>query len=285
VRPILFVLFSVAALVRMGVTPFHSWLPVAFERGALLPVALLVSTRTGVYVLARLVLPAFPEAVQAARPALAILALSSAVYGALAALGQHDLRRLLAFWVVSQSGIMLTGLAFGGTHAVSGTLLYWIGFGLATTGLALVVAALEARTGSSDVRDFGGIVRKLPMLAACFFLFGLATIAVPGTVAFVAEELLVHGALEAHPALTIFMIFAMVLNAIAFVRAFTQTFLGEPRLRRVGLGDIQDLSPRERLTAAALVLILVLAGIWPGVLLAAQQAAAEAIACEACRAR
>jgi NADH-quinone oxidoreductase subunit M len=278
VRPVLFALFSVAALVRMGVTPFHSWLPVAFERGALLPLALLVSTRTGVYVLARLVIPALPESVHAARPALTLLALSSAVYGAIAALGQHDLRRLLAFWVVSQSGIMLTGFAFGSMHAVSGTLLYWIGFALATTGLALVIAALEARTGSSDMRDFGGIVRKLPRLAACFFMLGLATIAVPGTVAFVAEELLVHGALQAHPGLTIFMILAMVLNAIAFVRAFTLTFLGELHPRHIGLGDIQDLLPRERLTAAALVLILVLAGVRPGVLVAAQQAAAEAIA-------
>jgi NADH-quinone oxidoreductase subunit M len=101
---------------------------------------------------------------------------------------------------------------------------------------------------------------------------------VSGIIAFVAEELLVHGAVEAHPGITIFMILAMVLNAISFVRAFTQTFLGELRPHRVSLAHIQDLLPRERLTAAALVLILVLAGVRPAALVTAQQPAAKALA-------
>lgn len=277
-RPVLFGLFAVSALIRMGVTPFHSWLPVSLERGPTLLVALMVSARTGLYLLTRLVLPAFPEAGHAAMPLLTTVALISALYGAIAALGQHDLRRMLGFWLVSQSGIMLTGLVFGDAHSVSGTLLYWLGFGISTIGLVLVISALLARAGSVDMRDFGGVVRQLPTLSACFFLLGIATIAVPGTVAFVAEDMLVHGALDAHPMLTLVMIVAMVLNAITFMRAFTNTFLGEVRPHSLSLGDVRDLLPRERLTVVALLLMLITAGVFPGVLVSAQEPAAKAIA-------
>jgi NADH-quinone oxidoreductase subunit M len=277
-RPVLFALLAIAALIRMGVTPFHSWLPVALSRGPSLLVALIVSARTGLYLLTRLALPAFPDAGHAAMPVLTTVALVSALYGAIAALSQQDLRRMLGFWLVSQSGIMLTGLVFGDAHSVSGTLLYWLGFGISTIGLSLMISALEARSGSVDMRDFGGVVRRLPTLAACFFLMGIATIAVPGTVAFVAEDMLVHGALETHPMLTLVMIVAMVLNAITFMRAFTTTFLGEVRAHSLSLGDVRDLLPRERLTVVTLLLMLITAGIFPGVLVSAQEPAAKAIA-------
>jgi NADH-quinone oxidoreductase subunit M len=277
-RTLLFVLFTFAALVRMGVFPLHSWLPLAFERGPLLPLALMLSMRTGLYLLARLVIPLFPEASHAAMPTLTLIALTSALYGAVGALAQTDLRRLLAFWVISQSGIMLTGLVFGDADAISGSLLYWFSFATSTSGLALLISALEARTGTTDIRHFGGLVTQVPMLSACFFLLGLANIAVPGSVAFVAEDMLVHGAMEKHPLLTLVMILAMVLNAISFMRAFTSVFLGEQRPERGQHGTLQDLLPREHLTAAALLLMLVAAGILPGTLIAAQRPAAKSIA-------
>ncbi len=276
-RSALFALLSVAALVRMGVAPFHSWLPVSLEHGHASAVALLVSTRTGLYVLARLALPLFPSAARGALPVLIALALVSAVYGSLAALGQRDLRRLVGFLVVSQSGIMLTGFALGDVLAISGALLYWIGFGIATTGLVIMLNALRARTGSSDIQAFGGIVRELPKLSFAFFLFGLATIAVPGSVAFAAEEMLVHGALGLHPVLTVVMILSMVLNAITFVRAFAHAFLGERRSKRPR-GTMQDLGPREHLTAAALLLLLFSLGVVPRPVVALQTLAAHEIA-------
>jgi NADH-quinone oxidoreductase subunit M len=278
-RPWIFWLLSVAALVHMGITPFHSWLPLTFQRGALLPVALLVSMRGGLYVLARLALPAFPEVGHDAMPMLVAIALISALYGAVLGLGQNNLRRLLAYWVVSQSGIMLTGFVFGDEHAVSGTLLYWLGFAMATIGLSLVLAALEARAGTVEIQQLGGLVRRMPNLCACFFLFGLATIAIPGTVAFAAEDMLVHGALEAHPGLTLVMIVAMVLNAVSVVRAFTVGFLGEARpLSRVQRGSLVDLLPRERVALVSLLIALIVAGIWPAPIISAQTPAARAIA-------
>jgi NADH-quinone oxidoreductase subunit M len=277
-RPVLFTLFVVAVLVRMGVAPFHSWLPEALEHGSLLGVAFLVCMRTGVYLLARLVIPAFPDETMAAMPLLTSVALLSAVYGAVAAISQFDLTRMVGFLVVSQSGIMLTGLVFGDEHAISGTLLYWLGFAVATFGLVLMIAALRARTGSSDMRELGGIVGRVPHLATAFFLFGLATIAIPGTLAFAAEDMLVHGALEAHPLLTIVMIVAMVLNAITVVRAFASTFLGEPREHGPTRGLLQDLLPRERVVSVALLLTLIASGLYPQALIEAQAPAARHIA-------
>lgn len=277
-RPVLFTLFVVAVLVRMGAAPFHSWLPESLEHGSLLGVAFLVCMRTGVYLLARLVIPAFPDETMAAMPLLTSVALLSAVYGAIAAISQSDLTRMVGFLVVSQSGIMLTGLVFGDEHAISGTLLYWLGFAVATTGLVLMIAALRARTGSCNMRQLGGIVGRVPHLAAAFFLFSLATIAIPGTLAFAAEDMLVHGALEAHPLLTIVMIIAMVLNAITVVRAFASTFLGQPSTDSAARGVLQDLLPRERVVSVALLLALIASGLYPQALIQAQAPAARHIA-------
>ncbi len=277
-RPVLFWLLTVGALVRMGVAPFHSWVPLSFERGSILAVTLLVSMRTGFYMLARLVIPEFAEAAHDATPVLMSLALVSAIYGSVCALGQHDLRRMIGFLVTSQSGIMLTGMVLGDPHAISGTLLYWLGFATSTTGLMLMVSALAARTGSADMRLFGGLVGRMPHLSACFLLFALATIAIPGSLAFIAEDMLVHGALSAHPLLTTVMIVAMVINAICLVRAFVVTFLGETRPLSIPVGALRDLLPRERIAAVVLLLALFVAGAIPGPLVASQSSAAHEIA-------
>ena len=144
-----------------------------------------------------------------------------------------------------------------------------------------MIASLAARTGSADMRTFGGLVRRVPHSRACFFLFGLATIAIPGTVSFVAEDMLVHGALEAHPLLTLVMVVAMVINAITFMRAFATTFLGEARDSAFTTGTLVDLLPRERITAVALLFALIAAGVFPGAIVAAQAEAAKVISIEA----
>ncbi|HEX6245624.1 MAG TPA: proton-conducting transporter membrane subunit [Polyangiales bacterium] len=277
-RPVLFTLFVVAVLVRTGVAPFHSWLPEALQHGSLLGVTFLMSMRTGMYLLARLVIPAFPAETMAAMPLLTSVALLSAVYGAIAAISQVDLRRMVGFLIVSQSGIMLTGFVFADEHAISGSLLYWLGFAVATLGLVIMIAALRTRTGTSDVRLLGGLVTRVPQLAAAFFLFGLATIAIPGTLAFAAEDMLIHGALEAHPLLTIVMAAAMVLNAITVVRSFASTFLGQPSPHGAAQGLLDDLLPRERVVSVALLVALISSGLYPQALIRAQGAAAHHIA-------
>jgi NADH-quinone oxidoreductase subunit M len=275
---VVFALLVSAAFVRMGMVPLHSWLPASLEHGSLLSIAFLVSMRTGLYLLARFIVPSFPELTESAMPILTTLALCSAMYGAVAALGQHDLRRMVGFLIVSQSGIMLIGLVLGDAHAAAGTLLYWLGFTVATMGLTLMIASLRARTGTSDMRELGGVVRRVPHLSAHFFLFGLATIAVPGTLAFPAEDMLIHGALEAHPLLTIVMVIAMVLNAVTVVKAFAHTFLGQPTHKSMVLGALQDLLPRERAASVALLVALICGGLYPQILLEAQSAAAHHIA-------
>jgi NADH-quinone oxidoreductase subunit M len=121
-------------------------------------------------------------------------------------------------------------------------------------------------------------VRRVPHLSAHFFLVGLATIAVPGTLAFPAEDMLIHGALEAHPMLTIVMVLAMVLNAVTVVKAFAHTFLGQPTHKSMVLGALTDLLPRERAASVALLVVLILGGLYPQILLEAQADAAHHIA-------
>jgi len=274
-HPWLFGLLTVATFVRMGICPLHSWIPVTFERGNATAFALFAALQTDVYLFTRLTIPLFAHTAHLALPLMVSTALFTAMYGALAALGQTNLLRIVGFWSVSQAGLMLTGLVFGDVHAASGTLLYWLASSGALVGMSLMVGALYARTGRCDMRDFGGLVSQAPALSTCFFLFGLATIAIPGTVTFAAEDMLIHGTLQAHPLLTLVMITAMVINAIAVVRVYVLTFLGNPHPNAEPLGQLQDLRPRERWMAAMLLLALFGAGLVPGPIVSVQTAAAQ----------
>ena len=265
---LLFALLMLAVCVRMAVVPFHSWLPVLMARGPFGLSALLVNVHAGLYLLARVVMPLLPDEWNQVAPALGALGLVSALYGAVLAMAQTDLRRVVGFLVVSQSGMLLTGLALGNTQGIAGSLLQSVAAGIALTGLNLVVRALEARTGTADVTRLGGLVRRAPRLAAFFFLMGFASIGFPGTLSFVGEDLLLHGILDAHPLVALPLLLTTAINSITLLRAFQRTFLGTPAHGQAPvLETVQDMLPRERWAVFALFALMVLGGLMPQPLL------------------
>lgn len=272
----IFGLLLLAACVRMAVVPFHLWLPVLMARGPFGLSLLLVNVHAGLFLLVRVVIPLLPEAWVAGGTVLAVVGLFGGLYGAVLALAQVDLRRMVGFLLVSQSGLMLAGLATMNAQSVAGVLLQSVAAGVALTGLKLVVEALGARTGSTDMSRLGGLVRKAPRMAAFFFLLSFASLGFPGTLSFVGEDLLLHGVLEAHPLVALPMLLTTAICAITLFRAFQKTFLGGVSQEQKPLLDtVEDLLPRERFAALGLFALVFVGGLLPGPLLRMREDAVE----------
>ncbi|WNG19692.1 NuoM family protein [Cystobacter fuscus] len=274
-----FALLMFAVCVRMAVVPFHSWLPVLMARGPFGVGLLLVNAHAGLYLLVRVVMPLLPGEWNRGGVMLGTLGLCAALYGSVLALAQTDLRRVVGFLLASQSGLMLAGVAIGNTQSISGALIQSVAAGIALTGLDLVVRAIEARTGTTDMTRLGGLVRRAPRLAAFFFLMGFGSLGFPGTLSFVGEDLLLHGILDTHPLVALPLLLTTAINGVTFLRAFQRTFLGPPAHGQAALLEtVEDLLPRERGMVFALFALVVLGGLVPGPLLHLRASQVESLA-------
>jgi len=257
-------LLVLAALaVRLGVVPFHSWLPVLLEHAPLPESVLVASVPVVPWVVARAVLPAAPEALVVAGPLLLVLGAVGALYGAVLGLVQEHLRRALGCILMSQSGAVLAALAVAGPESVSGALLASLALGLTSAGLIVLTWAVESRTGSVSTAELGGLIAKTPRLGLGFLALGFAQIGFPGSLGFVAEDVMLHGILGHHPIVGALLLVATALNAVTIFRAYKRAFLG-PLPRDGRLGGVLDLVPRERAVALALAIIVAATGLLPG---------------------
>lgn len=263
-------LLVVAALIRKGIVPFHAWVPEVFDRGRLGPSVVFSAPQVGAYVTLVLIVPrAAPEVLRA----VAIVALSTAVYGAALALVQRDARRACGYLFVSQSALVMAGLDCTSHEALAGSLVLWISSGLAFAGLARAVLVLEARRGRLDLAKHHGGYERMPLLATSFLLMGLACTGFPGTLGFIGEELLIGGAVAEFPYLGFFVVVAGALTGLAVLRMYFSLFCG----RRDDAGHL-ELLRREAVVFGAIAVFLVGAGLAPGPLVAFQRGLGEELA-------
>lgn len=245
----------VAALIRKGIVPFHAWLPALFDRGRIGPAVLFSAPQLGAYVTAVIVVPRAPAN---SLRVVAMLALITAVYGAALALHQRDARRSCGYLFVSQSALVMAGLDASSTTALAGALLTWISSGLAFAGIARCVLVLEARRGRLDLGRHHGGYERVPLLAVSFLVMGLACMGFPGTLGFVASELLVDGTVSAFPVLGFCIVAAQALTGVAILRMYFSLFCGA-RDRDAKL----PLLRREALAFGAIAAVLILMGLAP----------------------
>jgi NADH-quinone oxidoreductase subunit M len=269
-----FALMVLAALVRKGVFPFHTWVVSAFAEGPLLPVGLLVNAHSGALLVARVAIPMYPDLASAALPLVSSLALVAAVYAAFVGLGEQNPRRLLAFMMLSQAAFIFAGLESRTVEGIAGALTHWLVVSAAMCGLVVVYRALEVRGAAGDGTTFGGLAARMPRFAVFFAVCGLALVGLPGTLGFCAEDLLFHGALKSHPMLGVALPLATALNAINIYRLFSRIFLGK---RAESTPMFPDALPRERVVLTAVVLCLIMAGIAPKRVIEMQAPAADAL--------
>jgi NADH-quinone oxidoreductase subunit M len=273
----IFLLLLTAAFFRAGAFPLHAWLPLMITAGPV-PVSVVLATApVGVYTLARIALPLLPDAVPRYADLLTGLALASIVYGALLALVQRDLRRTITFILISQTGLVFLGIAAHNVQGLAGAMLDSLGIGAAVAGILLVTVALEGRIGTASTRDLAGLGKHMPRMAAFFFLFGFATVGFPGSLAFVGEDILMHGMFEIHPVIAAIALLGPALNGFTFLRAFGRTFLGRGQTPAQAPASLRDLLPRERLGVLVLAAVCIVAGLAPQPFLSLQSGAVHAM--------
>ena len=187
--------------------------------------------------------------------------LASMVYAALIALVQQNLRRLLAFASISHVGLVMVGLFSMNVNGIQGGLMMMVNMGLASTGLLFLAGAIYARLGSSELTSMGGLARQVPKLAFFFFLFGVASIGLPGTSGFHGEFLTLMGAFLRHWEVAAIGVLGVILSAGYFLWYYERAFFGPVTNRAVG--SMRDLSGAETALVSVVAVIILAIGIYP----------------------
>jgi NADH-quinone oxidoreductase subunit M len=247
---------AAAILIRCGAAGAHCWVTDWLEHASFGNALLFVTPLVGVYAAVRLVLPVAPDGVLRA---VGMWALLTAVYAAGMAVVQRQARRFFAFVFLSHSSLVLAGLALHTSLSLTAALALWFSVPLSLAGFGLTLRALEARFGRLSLADFHGLYDHSPALAVCFMLTGLASVGFPGTLGFVAAELLVNGAVEVSPYVGLVVVVAAALNGIAVVRAYFRLFTGTRHPSTVSL----RVGPRERFAVLTLAALILGGGLFP----------------------
>ncbi|MDT3398518.1 NADH-quinone oxidoreductase subunit M [Streptomyces sp. B1866] len=259
---LLFLGFFFAFAVKAPLWPLHTWLPGAMGE-ATAPVAVLITAvvdKVGTFAMLRFCLQLFPEASTWATPVILVLAVISIVYGALLAVGQRDIKRLIAYASVSHFGFIILGVFAMTSQGQSGATLYMVNHGISTAALMLVAGFLISRRGSRLIEDYGGVQKVAPVLAGTFLVGGLATLSLPGLAPFVSEFLVLVGTFSRYPALGAVATLGIVLAALYVLVLYQRTMTGPVRAEVRGMPDLRV---RELAVVAPLVALLLFLGVYP----------------------
>mgnify|MGYP001824436459 FL=1 len=268
-----FFLLLLGFAVKAPVFPLHTWLPTVAMEGPASIAAIMTGLKLGAYGLIRFTVPLAPDAAQHYHWLLAGLGVVGMLYGALAALGQTNLRRMLAFSSLSHIGLVLLGIASFNLQGIQGALYQLLNFTIVAGGIFLLAGFLHHRIGSTDVLSLGGVAHSMPLLAAFFFLFGLAGMGVPGTTGFPAEFLLILSALKTHTGAGLAALAGVVLGAAYFLGIYRRAFLG-PTHSAV-IADAVDLRARELVVVSVMGILILVGGFYPNSVLELTRAASE----------
>jgi NADH-quinone oxidoreductase subunit M len=271
---LVFLLLLIGFGVKVPLFPLHTWLPLIAMEGPAAVAALLTGMKLGAFGLIRFAIPLAPTAAQDLHWLLAGLGVVAILYGALAALAQTNLRRMLAYASLSHVGLVLLGLASFNMQGLQGAVLQLLNFAIVAGGLFLLTSFLHHRTGSTDIANLGGAARSMPLLASFFLLFGLAGMGLPGTSGFPAELLILMSTFKNHIGAGLAALVGMVLGAAYFLGIYRRVFFG-PAVRQVVI-EAEDLRPREFWLALSFALLIIFFGFFPALLLDLMRPAAEA---------
>jgi len=259
---LMFGAFFLAFAIKAPMWPLHTWLPDAAETAPAGTSTLLVAVldKVGPFGMLTLILPLFPNASRWAAPAVIVLAVISILYGALLAIGQRDLMRMIAYTSVSHFGFIVLGIFAFTSASVQGSSLYMVNHGLSTGALFLLAGFLVARRGSQQIADFGGLQKVAPVLAGTFLIAGLSALSLPGLSTFVSEFLVLIGTFARSKPAAIAAVLGVVLAALYVLLTYQRIFTGPVRSE---LARTPDLSGREKWVIGPLIALLLVLGFYP----------------------
>jgi NADH-quinone oxidoreductase subunit M len=262
----LFLGFMFAFAIKAPLWPFHTWLPDAAAEATPANAAYLsgVMDKVGTFGMIALVLPLFPDATREFAPVVVVLAVISILYGALLAVGQTDMKRLIAYTSISHFGFIVLGIFALTSQGLAGSTLYMVNHGLSTVALFVIVGFLVIRRGSRLVADYGGVAQPAPILAGSLLFAGLSGLALPGLATFVSEFLVLVGTYSRYRAAAVVATVGIILAALYILLFYQRTMTGPAR---DATRDFPDLRRRELLVVAPLVALLLAVGFFPKPLL------------------
>src|SRR6516165_1765219 len=258
----LFLGFFIAFAIKAPLWPFHTWLPDATDAAQPGAAVLMLGMmdKVGTFGMLRYCFELFPAGAKYFTPLVITLAVISVLYGAVVAIGQAGLKRLMGYVSISHFGLIVLGIFAMTSQGVSGATLYMVNHAFATGALFIVVGFLIIRRGSDRIADFGGVQSVAPLLAGLFLISGLAGLSLPGLSTFVSEFLVLVGTFTRYKVAAVFATANVILAAIYILWMYQRTMNGPVRDQVAGM---KDLRLRELLAVAPLIVLIIGVGVYP----------------------
>ncbi len=258
----LFLGFFIAFAIKAPLWPFHTWLPDATasaQPGAAV-LMLGVMDKVGTFGMIRYCLELFPSGFHYFTPLVLVLAVISVIYGAIVAIGQTSMKRLIGYTSISHFGLIVLGIFALTSQGQSGATLYMVNHGFSTGALLLIAGFLIVRRGSDKISDYGGVQKVAPVLAGLFLISGLAGLSLPGLSTFVSEFLVLVGTFSRYKVAGAFAVVGIVLAAIYILWMYQRTMNGPVAEAVVAM---PDLKARELLAVVPLLALIIAMGVYP----------------------
>jgi NADH-quinone oxidoreductase subunit M len=258
-----FLAFLLAFAIKVPMFPFHTWLPDAHVEaptaGSVILAAILL--KMGTYGFLRFLLPIFPEATIDFLPFISIVAIIGIIYGAMVAFAQEDLKKLVAYSSVSHLGLVVLGIFVLNIQGIEGGIYLMISHGLSTGALFLIVGMVYERRHTKMIKEFGGISKVMPLLAAFFMVSMLSSIGLPSLNGFIGEFLVLLGAFRMNYIYSIFGATGIVLGAIYMLWAYQRVMFGQ--LDKPENKVLLDINLREVMVLLPLAIMMFVMGLYP----------------------
>lgn len=277
VQLLLFTAFALSFAIKVPIVPVHTWLPDAHTEAPTAGSVILagVLLKMGTYGFVRFAMPLFPEGLEIARPYLITLAVVGILYGALVAMVQKDMKRLVAYSSIAHLGFVMLGLMALTPEAVTGSVYQMLNHGVSSGGLFFLVGMLYDRTHTRQIADYGGIAKSVPVLTVVFLIVSFSSIAMPGTNGFVGEFLILSGSFATLPLATILATLGVILSAVYMLWMIERVFFGAAKQEISS--KLTDMKWREVLTMVPLLILIVWMGLKPNFFLSKIEIATQTL--------
>lgn len=265
-QTLLFFAFALAFAIKVPIWPVHTWLPDAHVEAPTPGSVILagVMLKMGTYCFLRWVIPLFPDATEYWSWLFLSLGVIGIIYGALVAMIQPDIKKLVAYSSVSHMGYIILGLFVLNQYGITGGLYQMLNHGVSTGALFLLIGMIYERTHSREISKYGGLAGVLPIFTIFFFVITLSSIAVPLTNGFIGEFLILLGTFQAAPVYAYFAVLGVVLGAAYMLWMFKRVFFGEKgELVKDVHHPLHDLNFREIVVMAPLIVLVFWMGLFP----------------------